>query len=81
MVTYVANSLLYWENTYIKMGFGNIKKCWLNFSYQIGKKLDFEFQGKVVEGSFSGISDDGSLRVLKDKKIVEINVGDVFFYN
>ena len=81
MVTYIANSLLYWENTYIKEGFGNIKKFWLNFSYQIGKKLDFEFQGKVIEGSFSGISDDGSLRVLKDKKIVEINVGDVFFYN
>ena len=45
------------------------------------QKLDFEFQGKVIEGSFSGISDDGSLRVLKDKKIIEINVGDVFFYN
>ena len=80
LVRYIANSLIYWENIYIKEGFENIKKSWLNFSYQIGKKLDFEFKGKVIEGSFSGISDDGSLRILADKKIVEINVGDVFFY-
>ncbi|MFL2802519.1 MAG: biotin--[acetyl-CoA-carboxylase] ligase [Paracoccaceae bacterium] len=79
MLTYIANSLHSWEKKYNSEGFGFIKKAWLNFSYSIGKKLEVEFKGKKLEGSFFGISDNGSLKILIEKKVIELNVGDVFF--
>ena len=71
----------FWEKKYIKHGFGYIKNSWLNFSHTIGKKLEVEFKGKMLKGSFFGISDNGSLNILVEKRVVEINVGDVFIYN
>lgn len=81
MLSFIANSLQFWEKKYINEGFSFIKKNWLNFSYKIGNKLQVEFKGKTLTGSFFGISQDGSLKILIEKKIVEIKVGDVFFYN
>lgn len=81
MLIYIANSLQFWEKKYIEQGFGYIKNAWLNFSYTIGKKLEVEFKGKMLKGSFFGINDNGSLNILVEKRVVEINVGDVFIYN
>ncbi len=78
MLIYIANSLHCWEKKYNKYGFSFIKNCWLNFSHSIGKKLEVELKGKILKGSFFGINDNGSLKILVDKKVVEINVGDVF---
>ena len=50
----------------------------MNSSHTIGKKLEVEFEGKMLEGSFFGINDNGSLNILVGKRVVEINVGDVF---
>ena len=33
----------------------------------------------MLRGSFFGINDNGSLNILVEKKIIEINVGDVFY--
>ena len=81
MLIYIANSLQFWEKKYIEHGFGYIKNTWLNFSHTIGKKLEVEFKGKMLKGSFFGINDNGSLNILVEKRVVEINVGDVFIYN
>ena len=81
MLIYIANSLHFWEKKYNKYGFSFIKNAWLNFSYTIGKKLKVEFKGKMLEGSFFGISDSGSLKILVEKRVLEISVGDVFIYN
>ena len=81
MLTYIANSLQYWEKKYNKKGFSFIKNAWLNLSYPIGTKLELEIKGVINKGSFLGISDNGSLKILIEKKIIEINVGDIFFYD
>ena len=81
MLIYIANSLQFWEKNYNEYGFDFIKDAWLNFSYVIGKKLEVEFKGKMLKGSFFGISDNGSLKILVEKRVVELSVGDVFIYN
>ena len=78
MLIYIANSLQFWEKKYNQYGFSFIKNAWLNSSHTIGKKLEVEFEGKMLEGSFFGINDNGSLNILVGKRVVEINVGDVF---
>ena len=37
-----------------------------------------EFKGKILRGTFFGINENGSLNILVKKRVVEINVGDVF---
>lgn len=81
MLKYIANSLHYWEKKYNRYGFSFIKNNWLNFSHSIGKKIEVEFKGKMLKGSFFGINDNGSLQILVEKKVVEISVGDVFIFN
>ena len=78
MLIYIANSLQFWEKNYNKYGFDYIKNAWLKFSHSIGQNLEVEFKGEMLKGSFFGISDNGSLKILVEKRVVEINVGDVF---
>ena len=47
----------------------------------LSEKLELEIKGVINKGSFLGISDNGSLKILIEKKIIEINVGDIFFYD
>ena len=81
MLIYIANSLQYWETKYKEKGFGFIKNAWLDLSYSIGKKIKVVLKDKTITGSFFGVSENGSLKLVVEEQIIEINVGDVFFYN
>ena len=60
------------------LGFGDLWKKNI-YTAKRNEILEVEFKGKILEGSFFGISDDGSLKILSEKKVIELNVGDVFF--
>ncbi len=79
MLTYLANSLQYWEKVYRDEGFLYVKNAWLNLSYKLGSLVKVCIKGKEIQGCFQGISDDGSLLLEINDKIMELSVGDVFF--
>ena len=79
MLTYIANSLQYWEKMYRDEGFLYIKDAWLNLSYDLGSKVRVRMKDEFLSGSFQGISDDGSFLLKSNNNVFELSVGDVFF--
>ena len=64
-----------WEND----GFSSIRTAWLNRATGIGKTIKVRVSGKVFEGEFLDIGDDGSLLVeRKTGETISIVTGDVF---
>ena len=64
-----------WEND----GFSSIRTAWLNRAIGIGKTVKVRVSGKVFEGKFLDIADDGSLLVEQEtgERLI-IMTGDVF---
>jgi len=79
MLTYIANSLQYWEKMYRDEGFLYIKDAWLKLSYDLGSKVRVSIKGEELKGSFHGISDDGSFLLKSNETLLELSTGDVFF--
>ena len=79
MLTYLANSLQYWEKKYKTYGFQYVKDAWLALTYSFGSKVEIHIRGKKRKGYFQGISDSGSFILRENNNISELSIGDVFF--
>ena len=79
MLTYLANSLQYWEKKYKVHGFQYVKDAWLALTYSLGSKVEIHIRGKKRKGYFQGINDSGSFILKENNSISELSIGDVFF--
>ncbi len=79
LLTYLANSLQYWENKYKSNGFLYVKDAWLALTYSLGSKVEIHIRGKKRKGYFQGIDDSGSFILRESDSISELSIGDVFF--
>ena len=79
MLTYLANSLQYWENKYKSYGFLYVKDAWLALTYSLGSKVEIHIRGKKKKGHFQGINNSGSFILKENNSISELSIGDVFF--
>ena len=67
----------YWENFLLTRGFNFLKHHFLKKTTSIGQELKVKLSKKVINGSFIGISDDGSLLLQSGNDIVTVTAGDV----
>ena len=79
MLTYLANSLQYWENIYRDKGFSFVKKAWLALSHPLGSQVKVSVNGEERIGVFFGISNDGSFLLKSNGDLCTISIGDIFF--
>ena len=79
MLTYLANSLQYWEKKYKVNGFQYVKDAWLALTYSLWSKVEIHIRGKKRKGYFQGINDSGSFILKENNSISELSIGDVFF--
>ena len=79
ILTFLANSLQYWEKKYKNNGFQYVKDAWLALTYSFGSKVEIHIRGKKRKGYFQGISDSGSFILRENNNISELSIGDVFF--
>lgn len=66
------------KEQYEKEGFFSIKKTWLDKAYNRGKKINIQQNGKIKEGIFQDLSDDGDLILKTSNGCEKIIVGDLF---
>ena len=79
MLTYLANSLQFWEKVYRDEGFLYVKDAWLNLSYPLGSQVKVKVKGKEYKGYFEGVSENGSFLLKSNDTISKLSIGDVFF--
>lgn len=62
---------------WLEQGFAPVREAWLARSYAPGTPLRVNVQGRVVEGAFVGLDEDGALRLNTPEGPRRIVVGDV----
>jgi BirA family biotin operon repressor/biotin-[acetyl-CoA-carboxylase] ligase len=71
----------YFFEIWKKFGFKNLKKIWLEKSYQLNQEISINTTQDPQQNYLTGIFDDidelGNLILLKDQQIFTISVGDV----
>ena len=67
-----------WHDIFLKHGFPAIIEAFLERTIPIGRRIKIKTINKVSYGSFSGITNNGSLRLNTVAGIVFITAGDVF---
>lgn len=60
-----------------KQGLAAVLKKWLAYAYRLGEKIKVSQNGKVREGIFKGIDEQGFLLLEQDKNIIKIAAGDI----
>lgn len=60
-----------------RQGFSAIRKTWLKYAYRLGKPVKINHGGRVLEGIFKGIDEQGFLLLKQDEKTIKITVGDL----
>ena len=60
-----------------RQGFLAIRKTWLKYAYRLGKPVKINHGGRVLEGIFKGIDEQGFLLLKQDEKTIKITVGDL----
>lgn len=66
-----------WDDLFFQSGFSNITKAFLERTVPIGQRIKVKMINKASCGSFSGISDNGSLILETKTGIIFITAGDV----
>ena len=60
-----------------RQGFSAIRKTWLKYAYRLGEPVKINHGGRVLEGIFKGIDEQGFLLLKQDEKTIKITVGDL----
>ena len=66
-----------WEGFLLTKGFKVLRSHFLKKTVVVGQELIVKLPRKIIEGSFLGISDEGSLLLQSGDNVVTITAGDV----
>ena len=67
-----------WSDIFFNLGFSNIRDAFLERTIPIGQKIKVKMINKASCGSFSGITNNGSLILTTSTGVIFITAGDVF---
>ncbi|WP_420432599.1 biotin--[acetyl-CoA-carboxylase] ligase [Hyphobacterium sp.] len=70
----------HWRSVWATEGFGPIREAWLARAHGIGQRCVVRLSDETLEGIFTDLAEDGSLRLEMAKRETRlISAGDVFF--
>jgi BirA family biotin operon repressor/biotin-[acetyl-CoA-carboxylase] ligase len=75
--SFLLARLGYWQRVRALEGFQPVRSAWLAHTAAPGTPISLRLGSRVVEGMFSGLGDDGSLRLLRDGRVETFATGEV----
>jgi BirA family transcriptional regulator, biotin operon repressor / biotin---[acetyl-CoA-carboxylase] ligase len=73
----VVSSLQRYIVLWRKEGFAPIQALWMKKAANLEKKISIDLQGKILEGVFKGIDEEGALILATPQGLVKVNAGEV----
>lgn len=78
ILTTLNESLIYWNNTFITIGFDHVKKTFLKRTFPFKKKINIKLFSKEKSGFFYGISNEGCMFLKTENGIEKISSGEIY---
>ena len=74
-----ARHFLSWSYRWQDDGFDPVRSMWLIHAPSLGKEIDIDVGGARLRGVFSGIDDDGAMKLDSDGTTRRVDLRDVLF--
>jgi len=62
---------------WLSFGFAGIRAAWLEGAYRLGEKIFVKSDGKLIDGIFQDLDEDGSLILLAESGVTKILAADI----
>lgn len=75
-----GHAFFFWYKEWQEQGFGPIRQAWLAHAAGLGEPIRVRLHQETIEGTFTGLDEEGTLLVLKDgdRAPCRVMAGDVF---